>query len=94
MLKRFRMYITAWLHDSMESEGKELKSKDWCLYTTRSLARGQPRQTNGFDCGLFTILFSLCIAKDLPLSIVQQDNMERGCCQLWHHLTGLLNKSK
>jgi hypothetical protein len=31
-----------WLHDSMESEGKELNSKDWCLYTARSLARGQP----------------------------------------------------
>jgi Ulp1 family protease len=53
--------IYHWLHDSMESEGQELTSTDWCT----SVARGQPRQRNGYDCGLFSIMLSLCIANDL-----------------------------
>jgi Ulp1 family protease len=82
--------IYHWLHDSMESEGKTLTSTEWCLYTA---PRDQPNQRNGYDCGLFTILFALCSAKNLPLNLVQQSIMNRGRCQLWHHLMRLLQKS-
>jgi hypothetical protein len=76
-----------WLDDSMDAEGKQLRSKDWCLYGTRP---GQPTQTNSYDCGLFSILLSLCIAKDLPLGLVRQSIMNSARCQLWNHLMGVL----
>jgi Ulp1 family protease len=83
--------IYHWLHDSMDEEGTELKPQDWCLYKTRS---SQSYQRNGYDCGLFSILFSLCIAKGLPLNLVNQSIMNDGRCQLWLHLMSLLKKSK
>ena len=84
--------IYHWLHDSLESEGQELTSTEWCLYEGRSAASGQPRQGNGNDCGLFTILNSLCIANDLPLNLVEQSIMERARCQLWLHLMSLMGQ--
>ncbi len=83
------MNIYHWLHDSMQSEGQELISTDWCLYKTRD---DNPRQRNGSDCGLFAIMLSLCIANDLPLNFVDQSIMERGRCQLWLHLMSLMKK--
>ncbi len=83
------MNIYHWLHDSMQSEGQELISTDWCLYKTRD---DNPRQRNGWDCGLFAIMLSLCIANDLPLNFVDQSIMERGRCQLWLHLMSLMKK--
>ena len=79
-----------WLHDSMKSEGQqELTPTDWCLYTARSEA---PRQENGYDCGLFTIMSSLCIANDLALNLVHQSMMETARCQLWLYLMKLVGK--
>ncbi len=83
------MNIYHWLHDSMQSEGQELISTDWCLYKTRN---DNPRQMNGWDCGLFAIMLSLCIANDLPLNFVDQSIMERGRCQLWLHRMSLIKK--
>ncbi len=83
------MNIYHWLHDSMQSEGQELISTDWCLYKSRD---DNPLQGNGFDCGLFAVMLSLCIANDLPLNFVDQSIMERGRCQLWLHLMSLLKK--
>ncbi len=83
--------IYHWLHDSMESEGKGLTSRDWCLYPTRS---NQPMQANGYDCGVFAMMFSLCIAHDLPLNLVQQSIIKRGRCQLWNHLMSLIAEQK
>ena len=83
------MNIYHWLHDSMQSEGQELISTDWCLYKTRD---DNPLQGNGWDCGLFAVMLSLCIANDLPLNFVDQSIMERGRCQLWLHLMSLMKK--
>ncbi len=86
---RALMNIYHWLHDSMQSEGQELISTDWCLYKSRD---DNPLQGNGFDCGLFAVMLSLCIANDLPLNFVDQSIMERGRCQLWLHLMSLMKK--
>ncbi len=84
------MNIYHWLHDSMQSEGQELISTDWCLYKSRD---NNPLQGNGFDCGLFAVMLSLCIANDLPLNFVDQSIMERGRCQLWLHLMSHMKKT-
>ncbi len=84
--------IYHWIYDSMKLEGKELTPTDWALYNGR--AEGQPRQRNGYDCGLFTIMNSLCILNDLPLYLVEQSLMQRGRCQLWLHLMSLMDKGE
>ncbi len=79
-----------WLHDEMASEDLELTSTDWCLYGTRD--PDCPRQKNGFDCGVFAVMISLCIANDVPLNLVGQPVMYRVRCNFWHYLMNLMEK--
>jgi hypothetical protein len=53
-----------WLHATMSLEGKELNAKEWRLYPTRR--EDTPLQTYS-DCGLYTVLFGICVAMHGPV---------------------------
>jgi Ulp1 family protease len=55
-----------WLHSTMEIEGKTLKPAEWRLYCCHC---NTPRQRD-HDCGLYAIMFAMCVSKRLPLSLI------------------------
>ena len=51
-----------------------LKNNTWTTFaTTSDLA---PKQSNGYDCGVFFLLFAYCIAFNIPLMRVKSTETE------------------
>jgi hypothetical protein len=74
-----------WLHSTMEIEGKTLKPAEWCLYCCR---RDTPRQRD-YDCGLYAIMFAMCVSKRLPLSLITRRRVKASRVILLCHIIGL-----
>ena len=75
-----------WLHETMRLAGKTLDPTEWCLSVTRV---DSPWQGNGWDCGLFTILMGLCVAKRLPYNILTRQRATSARVLLLLHLADL-----
>ena len=60
-----------WLHKTMRIAGKKLNPNEWILYGTR---RGTPVQTY-YDCGLYTVLIGLCVAKRYYVKILTRERI-------------------
>jgi Ulp1 family protease len=69
-----------WLHSTMEIEGKTLKPAEW-------------RCQRDHDCGLYAIMFALCVSKRLPLSLITRRRIEASRVILLCHLIGPQPKS-
>jgi hypothetical protein len=74
-----------WLHSTMEIEGKTLKPTEWRLYCCR---HDTPRQRD-HDCGVYAIMFAMCVSKRLPLSLITRRRIEASKVILLCHLIGL-----
>jgi hypothetical protein len=62
----------------MRIAGKKLDPAECCLYGT---CPDTPRQTYS-DCGLYTVLFGLCVAKRYFLKIINRERITAACCLL------------
>jgi hypothetical protein len=69
----------------MEIEGKTLKPAEWRLYCCR---RDTPRQRD-HDCGLYAIMFAMCLSKRLPLSLITRRRVKASRVILLCHIIGL-----
>jgi hypothetical protein len=69
----------------MEIEGKTLKAAEWRLYCCR---HDTPRQRD-HDCGLYAIMFTMCVSKRLPLSLITRRRVKASRVILLCHLIGL-----
>jgi hypothetical protein len=58
--------LHCWSHETMRIEGKRLDLNEWHLYDT---CQDTPMQTY-HNCGLYTVLFGLCVAKRYFLKII------------------------
>lgn len=67
-----------WLHKTMRLQGKQLNPDEWPLYPTHP---DTPRHTY-YDCGLYTVLFCLCVAKRSSLKIVTKERIAAVHCLL------------
>ena len=72
-----------WLFIEYQRIGIHLDSTKWRLYRTR---RSTPRQRNGYDCGIFSILFALHAGLRLNLNNISQEHVPRVRCQMLLHL--------
>ena len=77
------MALYRWLFLKYQRIGISLDSSQWKLYTTR---RSTPRQRNGYDCGVFSILFDLHIGLCLNINNINQAQVSNIGCQLLLHL--------
>ena len=68
-----------WLFLEYQRIGIRLDSSKWKLYSTRC---STPRQTNGYDCGVFSILFALHIGLCLNINNINQAQISNIHCQL------------
>ena len=75
-----------WLHATMSLEGKELNAKEWRLYPTRR--EDTPMQTYS-DCGLYTVLFGICVAQRCSLQTITRERIRAARCLLLLHLIDL-----
>ena len=75
-----------WLHTTMSLEGKELNAKEWRLYPTRR--EDTPMQTNS-DCGLYTVLFGICVTQRCSLQTITRERIRAARCLLLLHLIDL-----
>jgi hypothetical protein len=72
-----------WLFLEYQRIGIHLDSSEWKLYPTR---RTTPRQRNGYDCGVFSILFALHIGLCLNINNINQTQIPAIHCQMLLHL--------
>lgn len=63
----FKDPFLKWIELNYLTFGKTFNYDDW-----QYLAESSPRQTNGYDCGVFVITSSLFILDDIPLSFSQE----------------------
>ncbi len=68
-----------WLFLEYQRIGIRLDSSQWKLYTTR---RSTPRQRNGYDCGVFSILFALHVGLRLNIDNINQAQISNVRCRL------------
>jgi Ulp1 family protease len=73
-----------WLFLEYKIIGIHLDSSEWRLYPT---GRTTPRQRNGLDCGVFSILYALHPGLRLNITnITSQQRMPRSSCEILIHL--------
>ena len=72
-----------WLSIEYKLAGLELDSSEWILYPTR---RSTPRQRNGYDCGVFGILFALHLGYRLNMTNITRRRCPDARCQMLLHL--------
>ena len=72
-----------WLNIEVNSLGIELNRDEWCF--NKATGRGIPCQPNGFDCGMYMLLFGVCTAKRLPLSLITQELVDAARKRLISH---------
>jgi hypothetical protein len=68
-----------WLFLEYQRIEIHLDSSKWKLYPTR---RTTPRQRNGYDCGVFSILFALHIGLRLNINNISQTQIPAILCQM------------
>jgi hypothetical protein len=78
-----RLESTRWLFLEYQQIGIHLDSSEWKLYPT---CRTTPRQRNGYDCGVFSILFALHIGLRLNINNISQTQIRAIRCQMLLHL--------
>jgi Ulp1 family protease len=76
-----------WLFFEYQRIGIHLDSSEWRLYPTRRLT---PRQRNGYDCGVFSILFALHIGLHVNINNINQTQIPAIRCQMLLHLLKIL----
>ena len=59
-----------WLRLEMVKVDINLNETDWHLYPSRT--NNTPQQPNTWDCGIYMLLFGVCIAQGLPLTLCTQ----------------------
>ncbi len=74
-----------WLHKTMEIEGKPMNPAEWCLYGTRA---DSPRQRE-HDCGIYAVLFGLCVSMRLPVSLLSRQRIAASRVILLCHLVDI-----
>jgi Ulp1 family protease len=74
-----------WLHSTMEIECKTLKPAEWRLYCCRC---NTPHQRD-HDCGLYAIMFAMCVSKRLPLLLITRRRVKASRVIHLCHLIGL-----
>jgi hypothetical protein len=72
-------------HEKMRIAGKKIDPAKWCLYGTHP---GTPQQVYA-DCGLYTVLFGLCVAKRYFLRIINRERITAARCLLLLKLINL-----
>ena len=71
-----------WFETEMKAVGITLNRQEWHLNTN---SPDTPTQKNGFDCGMYMLLNSLCVAQRLPLSLVTAERVTAGRALLLLH---------
>lgn len=71
---KFLKSILNWLSDESKiKKGVDIERSEWELvYCTQE---NTPQQTNGVDCGVFTIMFADFITDDLDINRISQNHM-------------------
>jgi len=65
------LYLTArWLIDEAKSKNHKIEINDWKLINA---GKNIPQQNNGYDCGMYVLLYADYIADDLPLSYGEEE---------------------
>jgi sentrin-specific protease 1 len=67
---RFMKNIRKWIEDVAVQFCKEINISEWKMVNEIS-----PKQTNGFDCGMFVIMVADYISDGLPLKYITQAHM-------------------
>ena len=68
---RFAMdYVLRWVMDEHAANGKASDIRDWSTHVYSTVV---PKQTNGVDCGFFTLEFARCILTGHPWDFGQDD---------------------
>ena len=62
-----------WLEVEMEGLGRPIEAKNWHLYLSTPAT---PRQGNSWDCGIYMLLFGLCIAQGQSLALVTPERVD------------------
>jgi hypothetical protein len=81
--------LYCWFQEMTRIAGKKLGPAKWCLYGT---CPGTPQQIHS-DCGLYTVLFRLCVAKRYFLRIVNRERITAARCLLLLKIIGLEPKN-
>lgn len=73
--RRYTKAIVRYLND--DSVDKRKCPIDVSEWATEAAGRGgTPQQDNGFDCGMFTVMYADFLSDDLPLAFDQSDISE------------------
>ena len=83
----FKEPFLKWLELHYSAHGKDFQHESW-----QYLAQQGPRQTNGYDCGVFVLTSSLFILDNLALSFTQ-DHMDSWRDKWVHSILNLTIKS-
>ena len=68
------LYLTArWLIDEAKIKNHKIEINDWKLINA---GKNIPQQNNGYDCGMYVLLYSDYIADNLPLSYGEEEVRE------------------
>jgi hypothetical protein len=77
--------LCRWLHSMREIEGKPLNPAEWHLYCCY---HDTPCQI-GHDCGLYAVMFAMCVSKRLPLPLITRRRIKASQAILLCLRTGL-----
>ena len=67
IFQEFRNYLQ--LHHMHTKQGQQFRITDWTNIDHSDI----PKQTNGYDCGVFTLQYAHCIANDQHITCDQQE---------------------
>ncbi|KAJ2805326.1 SUMO1 sentrin specific peptidase 1 [Coemansia guatemalensis] len=67
--KCLRLLMNYLHEESKDKEGQDFDEDGWSLKCEKEI----PRQHNGYDCGVFAIMFAEYVSRDAPLSFSQEN---------------------
>ena len=72
--KKYLNAIIKYLNDeSKDKENHDIDINEWSLLNCNKLTT--PQQNNGFDCGVFTIMFADFIINNIPIMYINHSDM-------------------
>ena len=81
---KYLQYGLRWLSDEyMDKKQTVLNFNEWRCFHKES---GVPQQTNGYDCGVFVLMFAIAIAYNQPLTSFSQEDMPRYRFMIKQHI--------
>ena len=83
--------LYTWLEIEMLVAGTILNKAEWQLLPSDSDTT--PKQRNSDDCGIFMLLFGVCIAQGLPLGLVSQERVATARSLLILHWEIIIGRS-